>query len=441
MANTVKRNLQTASAPRPAPLATVLALLFALLLSTLTPASASAFQLMPPWGSGDSRGEDLSISLVTFEPGDDVPSWFGHTALVVEDARHNTSRLYNYGMFSFDKAMLIKFVMGRLWFWVGDAHVRRTYEHYKRFDRAVRIQELNISPEKRVEVAKFLATNVLPDNREYLYHHYDDNCATRIRDVIDLAVDGQFKQAGTEPARMTLRGHTRRHSGRSAFVDALLIFWMNNEIDQPVTRWEEMFLPGELEDAIDNFEYTDASGKLTPLVVNRSAYYTSERAPVPDHPPLHWPYAIALGLLTAAIAVALARWRARNPKARTPRILFGLQNAFLGLLLGLPGLALAGMSLFTEHTVTYWNQNIFLANPLTFLAFPLGLAYAIGYARAQRWLPYIWLTLAATSLIALLLYAAGLAIPALHQDTSITLSFILPVNIGLAAAFWWKKTA
>ena len=68
----------------------------------------------PPWLNGQSQPEDLEVWLVTFGPGDSVPEWWGHTALVVQDHRLNQGRLYNYGMFSFDNKMLPKFAMGRL---------------------------------------------------------------------------------------------------------------------------------------------------------------------------------------------------------------------------------------------------------------------------------------------------------------------------------------
>ena len=66
------------------------------------------------------RGEDLEIKLVTIGPGDDVPSWWGHTALIVEDRRFKSSVFYNYGLFSFEeKNFFVNFAMGRLIFWVG----------------------------------------------------------------------------------------------------------------------------------------------------------------------------------------------------------------------------------------------------------------------------------------------------------------------------------
>ncbi|MBL8956489.1 MAG: DUF4105 domain-containing protein, partial [Myxococcaceae bacterium] len=133
-----------------------------------------------PWAPGGaSRPEDLVISVATFGPGDDLPSWWGHTALVVEDRRLNHARLYNYGMFDFSTGFVHKFVQGRLEFWVGEASVIGTYEMYKSLDRDVRIQYLDLTPEQAQIAAQALANNVLPENREYLYHHYNDNCSTR----------------------------------------------------------------------------------------------------------------------------------------------------------------------------------------------------------------------------------------------------------------------
>ncbi|MFB6372877.1 MAG: DUF4105 domain-containing protein, partial [Bradymonadaceae bacterium] len=101
------------------------------------PTGARAQVADAPWENGQSRGEDLRVKLVIFSPGDQVPNWFGHAALVVEDTRLRESRLYNYGMFSFDGTLLVKFAMGRLWFWVGELSEVRTYRAYKSQGRDV----------------------------------------------------------------------------------------------------------------------------------------------------------------------------------------------------------------------------------------------------------------------------------------------------------------
>ncbi|NVJ27905.1 DUF4105 domain-containing protein, partial [Myxococcus sp. AM011] len=275
-----------------------LSLIALCLLGLLLAAPArAASDFVPPWGTGESQGEDLVISLATFSPGDDVPSWWGHGSLVVEDRRFGLARVYNYGMFSFDEAMLARFAMGRLEFWVGQARVDSTYRFYKAEDRDVRIQELNLTPEQRQQVAKRLADNVLPENREYLYHHYNDNCVTRLRDMIDGATGGQLREADRAPGRMTLREHTRRYTSVNAPMSVLLDFMMNDEIDHPITRWEEAFLPDELETQVATLELKDAQGQTRPLVAKSWNYYASPgRARPPAEPPPWGPWILALGL-------------------------------------------------------------------------------------------------------------------------------------------------
>src|SRR4051812_39823540 len=117
----------------------------AVLTTLLLSATLARAAPVAPWGTGESRGEDLTVTLVTFGPSDDgVDSYFGHSALVVEDSRLHQSRLYNYGMFDFDWRMLLKFVGGRLEFWVGEARVEGTIDFYRSLNRDVTLQVLNL---------------------------------------------------------------------------------------------------------------------------------------------------------------------------------------------------------------------------------------------------------------------------------------------------------
>lgn len=413
-------------------------LMTAALLLTLWAPSAAASE--PPWVTGDSRPEDIQIKVVIFSPGDDVPSWFGHIALVVEDVRFDHRRLYNYGMFSFDRAMLAKFAMGRLWFWVGEGLVYRTFETYKAEGRDVRLLTLNLPDEQRMDLARHLAWNVRPENRDYLYHHYQDNCSTRIRDLLDKAVGGQLHAATDKVSDQTLRDHTRRHAAHNPPMEMLLMFLMNDSIDQPITRWDEMFLPGELEDVVRDFTYEGPDGGRVPLVSNVEDYYRSGRPEVPDRAPTHWPGALGMGVLLGGLALVLGRQyfaatRAQKPRAaRAWRVLFGLYHALIGLVIGVPGLALAIMAMGTDHTVTYHNETLFLANPLTFLILPLGLMLVFGSARAARWLRPLWMLLTAAAVLLLPLKF----LPAFDQNIVLPAVFILPILVGFCAAwmFW-----
>ncbi|MCY1079751.1 Lnb N-terminal periplasmic domain-containing protein [Archangium lansingense] len=411
--------------PRLAPLLTCL---LGLLLLAATPARA---QEMPPWGTGESRGEDLTIYLATFGPGDDVASWFGHGSLVVEDREHKQSRLYNYGMFSFDSTMLARYAMGRLEFWVDDAGPGGTFRFYRSLNRDVRLQELNLTPAQKVEMGKLLAVNVLPENRHYLYHHYNDNCVTRLRDAIDKVLGGKFHQAMSGPGRMTLRDHTRRYSDVGPAMGLLLDFLMNDEIDKPVTRWQEAFLPDELERQVAEMQVVGEDGQSRPLVAKTLDIYAAQGRPVtPAEPPKYAPVLLLLGLALGGGAVGLGLWSRRRSGARAPRILLGLQNLLVGLVFGIPGLALFIMWLFTDHTVTYRNENLFLANPLTVLAVPLGIQLMRGSPRAVERLRRLWRVLAALGVLGLMLKL----LPMFDQDNWRLIALLLPLSMGLEGA-------
>jgi hypothetical protein len=402
--------------------------LLGLLLWT-APAHAREISI-PPWGSGQSQGEDLSIWLVTFSPGDDVPSWWGHGSLVVEDKRLQQSRLYNYGMFTFNDTMLARFAMGRLEFWVGHSSVGSTFRYYQSEDRDVRIQELNLTPEQRVVVAKALADNVLPENREYLYHHYNDNCVTRLRDMIDVATGGQLKEMDRAPGRMTLREHTRRYTAVNAPMSVLLDFMMNDEIDHPITKWEEAFLPDELEMQVAALQVKGADGTQQSLAAKTWNYYESPtRRRPPAEPPAWGPWILALGVALGGAAVGLAAWERRG--SRVARLLLALENVVLGLVLGIPGTALFIMWLVTDHTVTYRNENLFLANPLTLLALPIGVALMWNSAKARARLFKVWLVLAASGVLGVVLKV----LPPFDQDNWRLIALILPISVGMAGAF------
>ncbi len=415
--------------PRLAPLLTCL---LGLLLLASTPAHA---QEPPPWGTGESRGEDLTIYLVTFGPGDDVASWFGHGSLVVEDKRLRQSRLYNYGMFSFDERMLARYAMGRLEFWVDDASTGATFRFYQSLNRDVRLQELNLTSAQKVELGRLLAVNVLPENRDYLYHHYNDNCVTRLRDGIDKVVGGQFHQAMSGPGRMTLRDHTRRYTDVGPAMSVLLDFLMNDEIDQPVTRWQEAFLPDELERQADATHVVGEDGQTRPLVARTITLYSAQGRPrTPEQPPKYGPVLLLLGFAFGGGAVGLALW-GRRSGGRAPRILLGLQNVLVGLVFGIPGLALFIMWLGTDHTVTYRNENLFLANPLTVLALPLGFQLMRGSEKARERLRKLWRVLAGLGVLGL----AFKALPMFDQDNWRLIALLLPISVGFAGALWLAR--
>jgi hypothetical protein len=385
-----------------------------------------------PWAErGPSRGEDLEITLATFGPGSDVASWFGHTAIGVEDRRLGYKRLYNYGMFLFDSTLVAQFLAGRLNFWVGATPFDRTLNIYVRQDRDVRLLALNLPPEERLKIAHYLDNNTKEENKYYIYHHYNDNCATRIRDAIDDATGGQFREYSKAPGRMTFRGHTRRHAQLS-ILDFGMMYAMGAVIDHPLTLWEEMFLPGELETNFKSFKYKTKDGELIPLAGEETIVHaTASRAPLPDRPGALWPAMLLWGAVMGALAIAVGELH-RRKNTRATRVIYGLFHAGVGFWWGLAGSLLVFLWFFSGHDVTHQNENLFYTSPLTLLIWPLGLLTIFGVKRAERALPRVWLACASIA-------AAGFIfqlLPVTDQDSSLTQALMLPMLAGLAIAAW-----
>jgi hypothetical protein len=390
------------------------------------PALALLFSLNvspAPWApGGESRPEDLIVSVVIFGPGDDLPSWWGHIALVVEDQRLQHGRLYNYGMFGFSTGFLHKFVQGRLEFWVGEDSVAGTYQLYRQLDRDIRIQQLNLTPAQAKQVAEALALNVLPENRDYLYQHYDDNCATRPRDIIDHVLGGALTVFEEKPARMSLREHTRRYSQVFAPMSLILDYLQNDLLDRPITMREEAFLPDELERQLDAFTYEGQ-----PIVKRKILLYQSKGKPkVPEVPP-YWNVWMGVGSALTGVLIFLLRRR----DGKLARVLIGLFLTVEGLVWGSLGVFLFIVGLWTNHEVAHRNENLFLLNPVTFALLPLGLMLTWGSKRAEPGLRVVTALMSAIALLGIALKV----LPNFDQQNWNLICLVVPLTLLTAAAF------
>jgi hypothetical protein len=385
--------------------------------------------------AADKNTDPITIKIATIGPGEELTTWWGHTALIVDDARRPRGRFFNYGLFSFEQENFIwNFVRGRLIFWVGASDEQISLKFYKHQNRDITIQELDLPPGKKQEIARFVENNIQPENRFYLYHHYDDNCATRVRDILDRAVDGQFKPYAGAIAAGTFRYQTRRLTHHTLFWDWLLQFMMGDYIDRPISLWESMFLPTELERALAGFAYRDSTGVEHKLVKSTEVYNKAvNQHTITEVPPAHWPVMLGLGLLIAASGVLLLN--AASKERNYMRGLLAVWHWLVGLAFGIPGTVLLLMATLTDHNVTFYNENIFIANPVT-----LALAvFATGYARGREisWkrLRFSWYLLGGSSLLLLLLKL----LPWFDQSNELSLVLIVPVNLAMAGWFILHK--
>jgi len=379
-------------------------------------------------------GSDLTIKVAIMGPGDELYFWWGHIALVIDYAHTGQSRLYDYGLFSFDNDnFFLNFAFGRLWYSCGVSPSKSNIDYYINNNRDVVFYTLDIPPEKREQAWQYAERSILPENKNYLYHHFKRNCAHPVLDIIDLVTDDQFKKRfAAEPGRFTLRQHVRRYTWYSPVIDWILNFWMGQDIDIPVTVWDEMFLPSEIGTRINDFTYTDLYGISHPLVSNVDVIYQSYGRPaILDFPRKQWPRELAFSLFLSVILGWLFHLQAKSP-ARG-QVALGITHSLFGLIFGGAGLVLFFMSFFTSHDYTYHNANLLFANPLLLIAVPLGIRYAVSKnydsrLRSEFLLRLLWL------LVALGVFASMLIklLPQFWQQNLTDQMLILPIALTLS---------
>jgi len=332
-----------------------------------------------------AEGENLTLKIAVMGPGDELYFWWGHIALIIEDSVTGRSNFYDYGLFSFENEnFYYNFAMGRLLYSCGVSPSWWNIEKYTEKNRDVVIYTLDLLPEKKLEIKRFAEVNVLPENCDYFYHHFRDNCSTRIRDIVDLITDGQFyEQYGKAPGRYTLRQHVRRHTWFSPAADWILNFWMGQGIDTGITIWDEMFLPSEVGKRIDEFWYADSNGKARKLVSSAETFYRAKGRPIVlDVPRKQWPRELAFSLALSAIFCFFFFLQYKKKRAGT--VLAGISMSLCGLVFGVAGLLLYFMSIFTNHDYTYNNINMIFCTPLLLAAVPYGLCYALTKDQDRR---------------------------------------------------------
>ncbi|MEM7036384.1 MAG: DUF4105 domain-containing protein, partial [Bacteroidota bacterium] len=106
------------------------------------------------------------ISLLTCAPGAEMYSMYGHSAVRVRDPELRLDRVYNYGTFNFgDPDFVMKFVRGKLEYYLQSYGTRTFKQEYTRENRRVEEQVLNLTPADVQGIYDFLNTNELPQNR------------------------------------------------------------------------------------------------------------------------------------------------------------------------------------------------------------------------------------------------------------------------------------
>jgi hypothetical protein len=335
------------------------------------------------------------IELYTMGLGEEWVERFGHSAMCVRWPEPRRDRCYNYGTTSFEQpaSMVWNFLRGRSTFWVSTSRVEQMIDSYVALDRTLWVQPLPLSPPQARALAAALAEDARPENRYYHYHHYEDNCTTRLRDFIDGATGGALSR-GAGGEYPSLRALSRAGWAELPPLLYLSDVLIGRRIDRRPNAFEAMFLPLVLRDQVE------AVLGVTPELI-----YLRQSRPIGTDPPGRLPFLVLFVLLAAPLVVA----RRTGRFERAALIWAVVPVVLLGALVW-------GLALVSPVPELRWNELL-----LVFL--PTDLLLVIGPRRWRR--PY-----ARARVVGLVLVSLGRAVGLLRQP--LWLFVLLPLA---AAAF------
>lgn len=370
--------------------------------------------------AADINGDNLEVRLLIVGQGDPVYSLFGHTGIAIKNAESGKDIFYDFGNFSFTEDKFFQnFAFGHMLYMAYASYTKSYIASALQEKRNITEYVLNLSAEKKLEMYNNLNTMVLPENRNYLYHHYKDNCSTRIRDYIDAAVDGQLKNETKVYNGSTFRKSYLRFTAHKAGAGPALSVLQGPEIDKNITIWQEMYLPDTLEHIVKTFKYKNSKGEIIPLVKSKNIIIkTEERTKIPESYTPPYGRGIIIALLLSSYIVVLNLQSRNNHK-----IPFIVLNIFCGLILGLLGTVLLFLAAFTGHTYSYNNLNLFLINPIALFIIPLSILHLRKGGKWRTILDILW----SFQLFSAVLMVLLKVLTPVKQDNLLEILIILPV--------------
>jgi hypothetical protein len=298
------------------------------------------------------------VSILTCGPGALLYEAFGHSAVRVSDPTQALDLVFNYGVFDFNQENFYgNFAKGSMRYMLGVSTWTEFQEQYRRDHRSIREQVLNLDSAEKQAVVSYLSINLLPENREYFYDYFDNNCSTKILELLDSALSRRVvlnysEVEGKASFREMIYDYTTYQPWGRLGID----LGLGSVIDRKLKGSQLNFLPDELEKTISRASIR--RGMIDyPLVIENHILFES---------PVYFgagSFLFSPGFLfSVVLLLSCLAWY----KSGSIPFPFKLLRSLLFTSAGLLGCVQLSIWLFTNHKSAAWNYNLLWANPIFF---------------------------------------------------------------------------
>ena len=285
--------------------------------------------------SFSSVNNESRFSIITIGPyEDELYSAFGHSGIRYYNKSTGEDVFYNYGIFDFDQPnFYLNFLNGKLLYKVGKYSYQSAERFYRNQDRYIKEQILNLNPPDQI----------------LLYNVYD-NCATKIRDILEEVIGDKLSYAKYDEV-ISFRKLMDKYLDNNMWGDLGIDICLGPEIDSNIPYESKMFLPDYLFESLQSAKIEDT----VDLVSETNEYIPSQNK---SYKNIFSPNLIFFLLFIVVLFISFRQIKYD--------ISFHKFDFLIFFLTGSVGLLLSYLWLFTDHLSTS-NFNLFWAFPLNII--------------------------------------------------------------------------
>jgi hypothetical protein len=321
-------------------------------MKTLLLLAAFSLLLSPRLGAVQLSPE-AQISLLTCAPGDEIYSYFGHSAIRINDPKAGIDYVFNYGVFSFDSPNFVwRFMKGETDYMLLGQRMPSFLESYVEEQRSVYEQILNISDSRKQILFESLMENAKKENRVYRYRHFSDNCSTRVRDQFEKCVDNHLQYDTLKDVRLTYRQLIDQCVPGNSWNGLGIKLALGIPADKVTTFSEKMFLPDYLLKSMAGSKVV-SDGAGVPFVQPQTLLF--EAKPLRQNFSLTSPAVVVNLMLLIVAGLTFLEYRSKRRMIALDFLIF--------LSAGLAGLLLSFLCFFSVLEATGGNLNLIWVLP------------------------------------------------------------------------------
>ena len=336
------------------------------------------------------------ISVLTIGPGSSLSDSFGHSAIRIQDKSKNYDLVFNYGIYDFnDPKFYSNFIRGYLNYSLGVSYFKDFKSSYILNNRYIKEQVLLLPDSIKQIIVDRLIFNSKPENKNYLYDYFSNNCSTIIKDIIDESlIKYDYQNTYMVKSKNTYRNLIYENINKNSWGSLGIDICLGSYIDQEIDAKKNTFLPEYL------FEYLNSSYYSRPelnnkiklvkkinLINNQSKQFPNLNIDTLFYSPLF------IFIILSSLLIFINVKYLNNKKVH---LLLQSTHVITSAI----GFLLLFLWFFTDHYTAAYNYNLLWASPLNIIL--------IFKAINKKW---------KVALLKLLLLSLGLIV--LHSITNV----------------------